>query len=215
MIDLSTTKALIFDMDGVIVDSERYWKKKEDQFFKKIVPILSVNDQKNILGQSVKNVYQKLVKEYGVKITWDEVNNQYNQFAIEIYQQETDLIQGILPLFNQLILLQKKIALASAARESWIAIVLKRFQIGKYFDEIVSSDFVNEKGKPNPAIYNYTADKLSINPENCLVIEDSCNGVLAAKAAGMQCIGLKNGFNQDQDLSRADFIITSFNQIFE
>lgn len=200
-------------MDGVIVDSEFYWKKKEDEFYKDLIPNWSDDDQKKILGQSVKNIYKCFVDEYGITMSWEDFSKKYDQRAVAIYKNETSLIEGIEDLFISLLALQKKIALASASRESWITLVLERFAIGKYFNEVVSSDFVQGEGKPNPAIYNYTAKKLGLENKDCLVIEDSRNGVLAAKVARMQCIGFKNGFNDNQDLSDADVIVDSFIEV--
>ena len=77
----------------------------------------------------------------------------------------------------------------------------------------MSADEVGGKGKPAPDIYLYTAGKLQVRPEDCTVIEDSHNGVLSAKSAGMFCIGIRNGFNDEQDISAADLVIEGFGQL--
>jgi beta-phosphoglucomutase-like phosphatase (HAD superfamily) len=77
----------------------------------------------------------------------------------------------------------------------------------------VSAEEVGGEGKPSPAIYLYTAQRLGVDPARCVVAEDSRNGVLAARAAGMYCIGLRNGFNDDQDLSEANIIVNGLGEI--
>jgi HAD superfamily hydrolase (TIGR01509 family) len=85
--------------------------------------------------------------------------------------------------------------------------VVSRFKLKRYFDAIVSAEEVGSRGKPAPDIYLWTANKLDIQPADCLVVEDSTNGILSAKAAGMKVVGYRTKDNQGQDLSRADKIV--------
>ena len=105
------------------------------------------------------------------------------------------------------------IALASSSLREWIEIVLNRFDLNPFFDVIVSAEDIDAPGKPAPDIYLYTAKKLGLLPGECLVIEDSYHGVTAAKSAGMFCIGFRNGFNEKQDLSSADFIANGYKEL--
>jgi beta-phosphoglucomutase-like phosphatase (HAD superfamily) len=88
--------------------------------------------------------------------------------------------------------------------------VLQRFDLLESFKVVVSADELEGNGKPSPAIYLLTAKRLGVSPDRCIAIEDSKNGVLSAKNAGMFCIGFRNGFNDEQDLSRADMVIQRF-----
>ena len=90
--------------------------------------------------------------------------------------------------------------------------VVSKFELEDYFSCILSGEEV-ENGKPAPDIYVETAKKLGIVPEECIVIEDSKNGVMAAKEAGMKCIGFKNINSGEQDLSKADYIVNSIVEI--
>jgi beta-phosphoglucomutase-like phosphatase (HAD superfamily) len=88
--------------------------------------------------------------------------------------------------------------------------MLDRFSLRDSFKVVVSADELAGRGKPSPAIYLLTAARLGIRPNRCIAIEDSQNGVLSAKNAEMYCVGFRNGFNDEQDLSRADAIIHHF-----
>ena len=91
--------------------------------------------------------------------------------------------------------------------------VMDKFSLWGAFDVVVSAEEVNGNGKPAPDIYLYTAQQLGVGPGDCVVIEDSKNGVLSARSAGMFCIGLRNGFNEEQDLSAADVVVEGFEEL--
>jgi beta-phosphoglucomutase-like phosphatase (HAD superfamily) len=87
---------------------------------------------------------------------------------------------------------------------------VKRFDLNQHFEKVISADETDSKGKPAPDIYIHTMKQLNKDPSECLAIEDSKNGVISAQKAGMKCVGLKNGFNDDQDLSFSDILIHGF-----
>jgi HAD superfamily hydrolase (TIGR01509 family) len=199
--------AVIFDMDGVIVDSELHWKSVEGFFLASLVPGWTDADQSRIIGLSVHDTYRMLVEEYQVRHTKPEFLALYQDMANEIYGQKASLMPGFQEALSMLRANRVPVALASSSPMSWINIVLERFDLRRAFDVVVSADELDGKGKPSPAIYLRTAHKLGVKPQECLVVEDSMNGVLSAKNAGMFCIGFRNGFNEEQDISRADIII--------
>jgi HAD superfamily hydrolase (TIGR01509 family) len=205
--------ALIFDMDGVIVDSELHWKSVEGFFLQSLVPTWSSADQVRIIGLSVHDLYRMLVSEYGVRHSKEEFLELYFDMARRIYGSQASLIEGFTDLLSTLHETGTPVALASSSPMTWIDIVLDRFDLRPSFDVVVSADELNGAGKPSPAIYLLTAEKLGVDPRACVVIEDSGNGVLSAKNAGMYCIGFRNGFNQEQDLSRADMLIDSLAEV--
>lgn len=91
--------------------------------------------------------------------------------------------------------------------------MLTRFGLRDAFKAVVSADELDGEGKPSPVIYLRTAQRLDVDPRQCIAVEDSKNGALSAKSAGMYCIGFRNGFNEEQDLSRADMIIHRFSEL--
>jgi HAD superfamily hydrolase (TIGR01509 family) len=200
-------------MDGVIVDSELHWKSLEGYFLQSLVPTWSAADQGRIIGMSLPNTYKLLKDEYGMEKDEQEFLAQYHIMATEIYKEKAQLLPGFSQTLAHLHKQNIPVAVASSSHRSWIELVLDKFDLQSAFQVVVSADEIGGKGKPAPDIYLYTANKLGVKPENCTVIEDSQNGVLSAKSAGMFCIGLRNGFNEEQDLSAADVIIEGFRQL--
>jgi HAD superfamily hydrolase (TIGR01509 family) len=203
-------KAIIFDMDGVILDSEIHWKKAEFTLFNKMMPKWTKEDQQIILGLNIHDTYRILANDYGLEMEHAEFVKKVKGIALEVYKKWAGLLPDFLDLIKKI--KDKKIptALASSSLMEWINIALTRFDITKYFDHIISIEGLDMPGKPAPDIYLYAAKKLGIKPADCLVIEDSTNGIRAAKSAGMYCVGLRNGFNQKQDHSMSDIEANGF-----
>ncbi|PKP58030.1 MAG: haloacid dehalogenase [Candidatus Altiarchaeales archaeon HGW-Altiarchaeales-1] len=206
-------KAVIFDMDGVIVDSERYFPVLEKNWFLSLVGKWTEEGQANITGRSASDIYKVLKEQYGLKIAQNLFLKQYDEIAKDVYENKCELTQNFLNVADNLREKNLKIALVSSSPYSWIEMMLKRFKIRNKFDVILSADELNGKGKPSPAIYLHSAKILNLNPENCIVIEDSKNGVVSAKSANMFCIGFRNGINENQDLSMADKVIYDLGEI--
>jgi len=201
--------AVIFDMDGVIVDSERQWVQSEASFLKQAIPDWSAEDFDKITGMGVKDLYQFLKSEYEFPYSWEQFWERNEQAGHTVYEEMVNLIPGFLPLAFAL---KKEVALglASSSPRSWIKIVLDRFSLTELFESVVSADDVQGRSKPAPDIYLYAARVLGVDPQFCLAIEDSHHGALSAKRAGMKVLGFRNGFNGGQDLSVADTIIDGF-----
>ncbi|MFH1012647.1 MAG: HAD family phosphatase, partial [Candidatus Peregrinibacteria bacterium] len=142
-------KALIFDMDGVLIDSEVHWKKAELAFFQQWIPHWSKKDQGKLLGMNIADTHQLLTKEYGFKLPQKDFLKAINVIADEIYAKKTKLLDGCMDLIQSL----KGIVLmgmASSALRRWIKPVSKRFRLDTLFDAIVSSEDVKGPGKPAP-----------------------------------------------------------------
>ena len=202
--------AVIFDMDGVIVDSEMHWKTTEGFFLQSLIPGWATDDQDRIIGLGVLDLYTLLVETYHLQKTKEQFLEIYQEMANEIYGQKVSLIKGFSELLTALNTHHVPVALASSSPTSWIIIMLERFRLRDSFQVVVSADELQGQGKPSPAIYLHTAARLGVRPERCIAIEDSKNGVLSAKNAEMFCVGFRNGFNAEQDLSQADMIIHHF-----
>src|SRR6266849_289143 len=205
--------AVIFDMDGVIVDSEIQWKTLEGYFLQSLIPTWSSSDQDKIIGLGVHDLYTLLIGHYGLQKTKAQFLELYQEMSNEIYGQKVSLIVGFSDLITTLNKNNIPVALASSSPKSWINIMLRRFGLQSSFKVVVSADELEGEGKPSPAIYLLTAQRLGVSPTSCIAIEDSKNGVLSAKNAGMFCIGFRNGFNEEQDLSKADMIIHGFAEL--
>jgi len=202
-------RAVIFDMDGVIVDSERQWVQSETSFLKQAIPGWNHADFNKITGMGVKDLYTFLREEYEFPYSFDEFWERNETAGVRVYETMVSLIPGFLELAHDLKGLVQ-IGLASSSPRRWIEIVLNRFELETLFDSVVSADDVNGVGKPAPDIYLYAADQLKCKPGRCVAIEDSRNGALSAKSAGFRVIGFRNGFNHEQDLSMSDCILEGF-----
>ena len=206
-------KAVIFDMDGVILDSELHWKKAELTLFRKLLPKWTKSDQQTILGLNVHDTFRKLANDYGLVLNHLDFIKRVEGIALEVYRKKANLLPGFLEVIQVLKNKKIPIALASSSLREWIDIALSRFNIKAYFDLVVSDEDLDVPGKPAPDIYIHTAKLLNVKPSDCVVIEDSKNGVMSAKNAGMYCIGLRNGFNNKQDLSKSDLEVEGFKNL--
>ncbi|MBI5631685.1 MAG: HAD-IA family hydrolase [Elusimicrobia bacterium] len=203
-------KAVVFDMDGVMVDSEREWRRQEGPFLKRLIPAWRSEDLAKITGFGVEDLHRWLVKEYGLMESPGRFAELCRAVAEDIYRNRTRLETGLPGFFIRLEEAGIPMGLASSSPRAWIDLVLERFKLARYFRAVTSADDVEGEGKPSPRIHLKAAGLLGVDPRDCVAIEDSFVGVRAAKKAGMFCVGFRNGYNQDQDLSAADAEISSF-----
>lgn len=208
-------KAFIFDMDGVLVDTQTALDVDEFLFLKKVTnDRWTKKHQEAIHGMSLEDVYRLLVKEFGFKMNKKTFLNEYDEVNKIIYQKKAQLIPGSLDFLRKVSAQKYKIALASSASHKLINVILRRFNLKKYFDTIISSDDVYGKGKPEPDIFLMASQKLRIPQQQCVVIEDSSNGVKTAKRAWMHCVGYNGqGTSKNQNLTLADITLGTFKGI--
>lgn len=205
-------KAIIFDMDGVIVDSQSFLDIYEYKYYKKITNnAWTKKEQLSIHGMSIKEIHRFMKSKYKINTSLNSFINKYDEILEFIYKHKCKLIHGVRKLINESAKENYKVALASSTSHKFIDKVLKRFKLKKYFNEVISGDDTPGKSKPQPDIFLLTAKKLSTKPINCLVFEDSNNGVTAAKKAGMFCIQLSN--KQKSDKPGPDLHIKTFKNI--
>lgn len=203
-------KAVVFDMDGVIVDSEAQWKAQEHDFFRAAVPAWRAEHHERIVGLGVEDVYHFLVREFALKMPLAEYLDRSEQVARKVYLENVVIAAGFREFLAGLRRRAIAVAVASSSPRRWIDMVVTRFDLASGFDAIVSADDVDGRTKPAPDIYLEAVRRLSRPPADCLAIEDSSVGVKAAKAAGLVCAALRTSHNADQDLRLADFELTGF-----
>lgn len=207
-------ETVIFDMDGVIIDSEPIHKELQYQLFQLYNISLKDGDYQRFIGRSSKNMWQELIEQHSLSVTIDEVLNHDRKLYHQRLRNEPGL--GPIPGVERLIkeLHQKKInlILASSSSMESIDLVLELFEFDRYFDHKVSG--ANLKfSKPHPEIFHVSASLARSESQKCLVIEDSNHGVTAAKRAKMKCVGFQNPNSGNQDLGLADLVIDDFNQL--
>jgi HAD superfamily hydrolase (TIGR01509 family) len=207
-------KTVIFDMDGVIVDTEPVHKYAYFKHFEELN--ISVSDEMyaSFTGNSTRNVFQKLKNQFNLTEDVENLIQRKRTIFNEAFDTKEDLylIEGVEDLIIDFHSNGIQLILASSASKVTIDRVFNRFNLNQYFTHKVSGeDF--PKSKPHPAIFEHAAS-LSIAPkENCIVIEDSTNGVEASVAANIYCIGYNSVHSKYQDLSNANVIVQHFNEL--
>ena len=206
--------AILWDFDGVIVDSEKLWLHRAPEFYAaQIGKSLSPEAQKKFVGGSLHNAWTVLSQEHGLKSGFEQFETECVDFAVREMYPHVQLIPGALDIIQ---LLQKQgvpQAIGTSGNRGWFDPTFARLELAPYFDTVVTTDDVNRKGKPAPDIFLRCAERLNVSPQQCLVIEDSTNGCRAGKAAGMTVWGFRNGWNDEQDLSMADWEFDSFSVV--
>ena len=200
--------AVIFDMDGVMIDSEPLWERTEKIMMVRKGLEYSPLYREKIVGLGQKDSAKLLKHTFSLKSEIGDIINERLSILLDIYKKELVLNSGLTKLLHELTNNSFKIALTSSSPLRVIKFVLDKFDINKYYKTVVSGDFV-EHGKPEPDIYLYTAELLGLKPETCVVIEDSINGILSAKRAGMKCIAVPDKRLDPAGFSPADIILES------
>ncbi|WP_433626145.1 HAD family hydrolase [Halomicrococcus sp. NG-SE-24] len=202
---MPTFDAVLFDMDGVIVDSEDYWVDIEEQtIFPQVLETTVSADE--ITGMNYREIYDYLDEHYETTVEKSEFVDIYDEAAEDVYGEHAALMDGFQDIVADLRADGVDVALVSSAPHAWIDVVLERFDLD--FDAVVSAEDVDAPGKPGPAIYEHAAERLGHRPSACVAVEDSENGVEAAVRAGADCVGYRNGAKK-LDLSAADAVVST------
>jgi HAD superfamily hydrolase (TIGR01509 family) len=201
-------------MDGVIVDTEPVHHFAYYQHFNELNIEVSDEMYRSFTGNSTRNIFQKLKAQFDLQEDVEDLILRKRHLFNEAFDLKEDLylIDGVEDLIKDLHANGIQLIVASSASKVTINRVFTRFNLHQYFTHIVSGeDF--PKSKPHPAIFEHAAS-LSVAPkENCIVIEDSTNGIQAAVSAGIFCVGYDSFHSKDQDLSKANIIIRLFNEL--
>ena len=205
-------KAVIFDMDGVMIDSEPLWEKTEKIMMANRGLVYTPVYREKIVGLGQKDSAILLKDTFGLEDETEEIINSRISILLDIYDEELELVSGLESLLESLSDSPLKVALASSSPIRVINFVLDKFELGKYFDPVVSGDML-ENGKPNPDIYLHTAGLMGLNPTECVVIEDSINGVVSAKAADMNCIAVPDKRLDPSGFKKADVIMDELEMV--
>lgn len=206
-------KAVIFDMDGVIIDSEPIHFESDKQIMLDYGHVILNEELNNYVGVSNPEMWTKLKEKYNIPATIDELLQRQMDHKKSMFgSRELHPVDGIKELLRALEDSGVQIGLASSSPKEFIELILKNLVITEYFKVIVSGEEV-KRSKPAPDIFIKASEMLGVPPLDCIVIEDSEHGVRAAIKAGMYCIGYRNPNSGNQNLTLADIQVSSIKEI--
>ena len=207
-------QTVIFDMDGVIVDTEPVHRYAYYKQFEELDIEVSEAMYTSFTGFSTRNTFQTLKEQFQLTHEVEDLIQRKRNIFNDAFdtKEDLELLDGVRTLIEDLHQNGIQLILASSASKVTIDRVFTRFGLHDFFTHIVSGeDF--PKSKPHPAIFEHAASLSTAPKENCIVIEDSTNGVKAAKAAGIYCVGYISEHSKDQHLDAADLVINHFKEL--
>ena len=192
---LNNFEAVIFDMDGVLIDSEPFWRQAEIKVFGSVGIHLTEQDCMQTTGYR----FDEVVNFWWHKQPWqgktkEEIHDEVIDEMVNAITNHADSMKGVVQALEFFKSKGLRIALASSSAMRLIKATVVRLNIESYFELLVSAEH-ELYGKPHPAVFLRTAETLKIRPEKCLVIEDSFFGLLAAKSAKMSCVVIPDPAN--------------------
>ena len=214
--EISPFTAVIFDMDGVLIDSEPLWKIAMEEVFRSVGSKLTKKDFQKTVGLRLDEVVVYWHSHEGWKgVTPKEAENQIVLRMVELIKANAAPLPGVVETLQFLQEKRIKVGLATSSYEILINTVLQSLAIENYFQVCVSAEH-EEFGKPHPAVYLTAAQRLNVPATDCLVVEDSFNGVLSGKAARMKvaCIPEKT-HHPAHRLVAADYMFDTMNDMLE
>jgi HAD superfamily hydrolase (TIGR01509 family) len=206
-------KAVIFDMDGVLIDSEPLHTLADNQILIDSGITAPATYFERFVGWTNQSMWEEIKKDYHITASAEELMELQMPLKIKLLQVGDYVpIPGIVDLLEQITGMNIPIAIASSSPLQFIEAVLEKLGLKNYVKLWLSGEEV-ERSKPEPDIFLKVAELLNVNPNDCIVIEDSSSGVSAAKKAGMRCIGFRNINSGNQNLSGADLIVNKIDEI--
>ena len=208
-------QAVIFDLDGTLIDSMWMWKQIDIDYLARHGHPLPEDLQDCIEGMSFSETAVYFKERFGLTDSLEIIKSDWNRMAYDIYVNDVPLKPGVLAFLQYLKLKGIRTGIATSNSKELLTAVLESLGITEYFDELHTSCEV-AKSKPAPDIYLLVAQKLGVAPENCLVFEDIMQGIMAGKAAGMKVCAIKDEFSLKQEAEKkasADWFIDSFSEI--
>lgn len=211
----SQFKAVIFDLDGLLIDSEALWTEARNTAIKPFGASITAEFKKNIMGRDYEDGLQYIIDHFNLALTIDEFEKEEKAALEKIYQKRLKFMPGAEELLQEIGKTEIKKAITTGSDRRLLNLVKKVLQIGQ-FDVEITNDQI-ENGKPAPDIFLKAAENLSVGFQNCLVLEDSKFGIKGAKAAGMRAVAVVDKrFSNDADFTgeyEPDLIVYSLKDL--
>lgn len=202
--------AVVFDMDGVLVDGEPLHFRAVNRLLEPEGRSLSLEQYKPFMG--TKAGWRQMVEMLGLAMSPEEYRERYNALILEEYRQHSEPLPGAVELVRQLRALDVPVALASSSAAEWVDACLERVGLRDAFDVVVTGSDVR-RGKPDPEIYLLTAERLGVEPQACLAFEDAPAGIEAARRAGMTVWAVLTPYTEGLDLGEPDRVLRSLREV--
>lgn len=206
-------KAVIFDLDGLLIDSEPAWKGADILLAKQHNFPLTDDFRKQMIGRGIRECSEIFIRSFNLQADVESLTNERLKFMYEILFKDLKLMPYAKELIEKLHKNGYLLAVATAGhQQSTAEKILGQLSVLRYFAKVVSGLDV-PRSKPAPDIYIKTAKELKLKPNECLVFEDAVNGILAAHGAGMKAVGVNTSKTARDDLrkTKADFLFKSLN----
>lgn len=213
---LDDIEAVIFDMDGTLIDSMWIWPSIDEDFFKKYNLVEPQNFHEDIEGMSYTEVVHFFLEVFPTLTqTPQQIMDEWTEMAHERYINQAPLKEGVYEFILEMKRQGKKIGIATSNGRTLVEDTLKALGVTEYFD-VVRTACEAGKGKPAPDVYLLVAEEMGISPKHCLVFEDVPMGILAGKNAGMKVCAVDDEFSRIQEekkKSLADYYIYGYDDI--
>ncbi len=207
-------KAVIFDMDGVIVNSEPLHHLAYKKMFEEFKLDVSNSLYESFTGQSTYSICEQLCEIFDLKVDANSlVLSKRKHFKI-IFENDSsfEMIDGAMNLIKDYFENNLTLVLASSASMTNIERIFKKFDLNKFFKAKISGADLKES-KPNPEIFIKAAQLAGFKKEECIVIEDSTSGIMASKSAGIYCVGYNSYNSKNQNYDNANLVVSDLNEI--
>lgn len=214
---LNNIKAVIFDLDGTLVDSMWMWREIDVEYLSQFDIEVPSDLQQAVEGMSFSETAQYFKERFNLPDPVEVIKMEWNKMAWDKYGNEVPLKKGVIEFLEELRSRGIKTGIATSNSKELVEHVLKSLNITEYFDSVRTSCEA-KKGKPAPDIYLLVADDLQVDPKDCLVFEDLALGIMAGKGAGMRVCTVFDPYSEDdRDRKRelADYYIDTYFDIFE
>jgi len=205
--------AVIFDMDGVLLDSEplhhTVLNGVLDETDGYAVPDAEYED---FIGTTTERMFASLIQRHGFRLTAPEYIERYDAAILNALRQPLDPLPGVVALLDRLATMGVPLGVASSSKRAWVDATVRSLGLSDYFAVMISGDDVTH-GKPDPAIYALSAARLDVPAARCLAIEDAPHGVASARAAGMTVLGVRTPYTEHLVLEGVWRIVDSLEEV--